>query len=105
MIAQLAFHLPPATDADRDPIRLPLDHPVAMRGSAPAGDGPDNWHGFDAFCTEVQDAQREQAAALWNAIGGAQIKWDPGIGEYTTNTGERYSIDDVYGTVRGLNRG
>jgi len=101
MVAQLAMELPADT---REPFVLPLDHPVARLASAPYGPGPDHFPGFVQFADMVDEALHERRIALWNALGGSQIRWDAELGEYVTRDGDRYPKGDVEDVIRGLER-
>lgn len=106
MTGQLAMAFPiQAAPEDPAPIRtlppLPPDHPVAALAAAP-WEGDNAWPGFGAYCDQVDAAQIARCVAVFNAIGGAQIRWDAGLREFVTTDGDRYPRGDVEDVVRGL---
>ena len=50
------------------------------------------------------DMNRSAIRAIWNAEGGAQIKWDDTLGEWTTVAGDRYCAGDVEDRVKQIVR-
>ncbi len=61
------------------------------------------------MCTNTPDTaaaglSHKEVCQLWNSQGGAQIRWNPDINEYTTISGDRYPKGDVEEGVRHLAR-
>lgn len=97
MAAQLTLDMPPS--AVREPL-LPADHPVAVE--AVSGDWPPDFMGM---AERYDQAVIDLCVRTFNAIGGAQIRWDETTREFCTRDGDRYPRGTVEDVVRGLMRG
>src|SRR4051812_14595260 len=94
--------LPMVLPATLNDVQWPNDHPLQDEWRALATSPVivgEKLHGFDWMLAQDAQLKRKylvsqmshaEVVSRFNALGGASIKWDRDLQEYTTTTGDRF---------------